>query len=296
MHADDRSHRSVRTLAQGGLGFIEGPVFGADGTLYVTSITQGGIYRIGEDGAVSLFADTNGGGNGATAAADGGLLLAQNGGRRMWDGPVFPPATTGIQRIDPDGTIRWISQDPISPNDLRLGPDGLLYVTDPTRSLALDDGRLWRIHPETGDAELLVSVPWFPNGITFGPDERLYVGDTGQGVVYAAEIGEDGVLGPLEPVITLAHGHPDGIAFDANGDLVICAVELEGEPGTVQTWTLAGEQVDEFGLGRGSFPTNLSFLPDGSDTVIITFADLEEIVVVEHWGVGGLLPHPFRTR
>jgi len=295
---DERTRlpRSVRTIAQGGLGFIEGPVFAADGTLYVTSITQGGVYRVDLDGAVDLFADTGGGCNGATAAYDGSLLLAQNGGRRMWDGPVFPPATTGIQRIGEDGGITWVSQDPITPNDLRLGPDGLLYVTDPTRSLAMNDGRLWRIDPDNGAAELLVSVPWFPNGITFGPDDRLYVGDTGEGVVYAAEVGPDGALGTLEPAVTLVHGHPDGIAFDANGDLVVCAVELDGAPGTVQTWALDGQQVDEFVLGRGSFPTNLSFVPDGSDTVILTFADLEEVVVVENWGVGGLAPHPFRSR
>lgn len=284
---------TARTLCTGGIGFVEGPVFGSDGTLYVTSITQGGVYRVEFDGTTTLFADTNGGCNGATAGVHGELYVAQNGGRRIWEGPVFPPATCGIQRVDPDGTVTWINQDPITPNDLRFGPDGMLYVTDPTRSMAMDDGRIWRIDATTGASELLISVPWFPNGIAFGPDDRLYVGDTRDGVIYAAPV-EAGVLGALEPVIRLDHGHPDGLAFDADGHLVVCAVNLDGGIGTVQTWTLDNEPIGEFSLGRGSLVTNLAFDPGGDRSIIVTIADLEEVVLVEDWGASGFPPYPFR--
>jgi gluconolactonase len=288
--------RTARTITKGDLGFIEGPVFASDGTLYVTSITKGGVYRVDPDsGETTLFADTGGGGNGATADTEGGLLLAQNGGRRMWDGPVFAPVTCGIQRIGADGSISWLNQDPVTPNDLRFGPDGLLYVTDPTRSLAMDDGRLWRIDSRTGASELLISVPWFPNGLAFGPDDRLYVGDTRDGIIYVSTI-DDGRLSPLEPAIRMSKGHPDGLAFDANGHLVACAVDLDGQVGTVQTWTVDGEQVDEFSPGRGSFPTNLAFDPSGAPSLVLTLADLEEVLVIDDWGVGGLAPHPFRDR
>jgi gluconolactonase len=286
--------RTARTIAQGDLGFIEGPVFASDGTLYVTSITKGGIYRVDPDsGETVLFADTDGGGNGATADDRGGMYVAQNGGRRMWDGPVFAPAVCGVQHVAADGAISWISQDPVTPNDLRFGPDGLLYVTDPTRSLAMDDGRLWRVDPSSGASELLTSVPWFPNGLAFGPDDRLYVGDTRDGVIYVSTIA-DGVLSPLEPAIRMKKGHPDGLAFDADGHLVACAVDLDGQVGTVQTWTVEGEQVDEFSPGRGSFPTNLAFDPSGAPRLVLTLADLEEVLVVDDWGVGGLAPYPFR--
>jgi gluconolactonase len=284
---------TARTICKGGIGFIEGPVFSSDGTLYVTSITQGGIYRMEFDGSATLFADTNGGCNGATAGANGELYVAQNGGRRIWEGPVFPPATCGVQRIDADGTVTWISQDPITPNDLRFGPDGMLYVTDPTRRMTMDDARIWRIDPTTGASELLISVPWFANGIAFGPDDRCYVADTGNGVIHAAYI-QAGVLGPLEPVIRLRHGHPDGLAFDSDGNLVMCAVDLDGGIGSVQTWTVDGEPVSEFSLGRGSLPTNLAFDPGGAPSIVLTFADLEEVVLVEDWGTSGFPPYPFR--
>lgn len=285
--------RNYRTVTSGGVGFIEGPVFAGDGTLYITSITKGGIYRIEADGTPTLFADTNGGGNGATVDADGTLFLAQNGARRMWDGPVFPPAACGIQRIGIDGAITWLNQDPITPNDLRFGPDGMLYVTDPTRDPRMNDGRMWRIDSNSGNSELLVSVPWFPNGLAFGPDDRLYIGDTGKGIIYAAAI-EDGVLQPLEPVIQLDHGHPDGLAFDDNGNLIACAVDLNGGIGSIQTYTPTGEKVDEFCIGRGSFPTNIAFHPGQDQTLVVTFADLEEVLFVEEWGSNGLPPYPFR--
>ncbi len=283
--------RTHRILASG-LGFLEGPVIGDDGSLYVTSLSQGGIYRVDDDGSTTLVADTNGGCNGATFGRDGVLFIAQNGGRRLSDGPAFPPANCGVQRLDPDGTVSWLTQDPICPNDLCFGPDGMLYVTDPTRSPAMNDGRVWRIDSTSGESELLMSIPWFVNGLAWGPDDRLYLASTGESTIYVSDL-VGGSLTPPEVKVRMSHGNPDGLAFDANGNLVIGALAYDSGLGSIQTWTLAGRQLDEFSMDRGRLCTNLAFTSD--DALVITYGDLGEVVKVDGWGVAGQPLYPARA-
>jgi len=128
---------------------------------------------------------------------------------------------------DHSGSVRWVTRDPIAPNDLCFGPDGLLYVTDPTRSLDIDDGRIWRIDTETGVSELLMSVPWYPNGIAFGPDGALYIASFRTASIERYQL-QNGKLVGRETVIQMTEGHPDGMAFDERGYLVIGAISTEG--------------------------------------------------------------------
>ena len=149
-----------RVLA-GGLGFLERPVFAQAGEIVVTSMDYGHLYALGDDG-VRILVVIGGGPNGAAEGPDDTLYVAQSGGRNRHRRPVL---TGGIQAVRADGRIDWITQDPYSPNDLCFGPDGYLYVTDPTRPRpSRDDGRLWRVDVETFEAELLVSTRWYPNG------------------------------------------------------------------------------------------------------------------------------------
>ena len=81
-----------------------------------------------------------------------------------------------VKRVKRDGSVSWLTQDPIAPNDLCFGPDGWLYVTDPTRDFdPRTDGRLFRVNIETGECQLICTVDYYPNGIGFGPDDALYV-------------------------------------------------------------------------------------------------------------------------
>jgi hypothetical protein len=70
-----------------------------------------------------------------------------------------------LRRLDPPGGNNLM-------NDLVVGRDGTLYVTD---SLA---GAVWRVDPASREFEPLLAPGslHYPNGITFGPDgSRLYV-------------------------------------------------------------------------------------------------------------------------
>src|ERR1700737_199171 len=97
----------------------EGPVWCDDGTLVVTAVAEGALYRIWpEQRRKQKIADTAGGANGAAPASDGGFIVTQNGGidfaaiplppssgkpSRPFPSPRHIPA--GLQRVTPDGTV-----------------------------------------------------------------------------------------------------------------------------------------------------------------------------------------------
>jgi gluconolactonase len=274
------------------LGATEGPVVRADGTIVVTSLTDRRIYGVSPDGTVRTLAETDTSPNGATEGP-GGVYLAQSGmnytllpNGRVVPGPRPRNATGGVQVLDPaSGRIDWITTDPVSPNDLCFGPDGLLYVTDPTRK-GWEDGRLWRIDVHTGESELLSSVPWYPNGIGFGlDDDVVFVASSGDSRIYRIGVDSCG-MGRPEVAVQLADGRPDGFAFDLEGNIVI-AVPF-GHPG-IQVWSPEGKMVDGFEpvCGRGR---NVALDEMGN----LYICDDTGLYAVEGWGNVGMPLHPFR--
>src|SRR5690349_6950652 len=122
-----------------GVPFGEGPVWCPDGTLVVTSVARGALFRVlPEQSRAELFADTGGGANGAALATDGSVLVTQNGGidfgaMGLFTEPIpFRAATPGLQLATPDGTVTYLADDGLhAPNDLAVAADGTLYFTDP---------------------------------------------------------------------------------------------------------------------------------------------------------------------
>jgi len=279
-------HRVLAT----GVGFAEGPVITRGGKIVVTSIDHGCLYRITPAGA-EVLAVTGGGPNGATEGPDGNLYVAQNGGSRP--AHRWPYVTGGVQAVRPGGRVDWLTQDPVAPNDLCFGPDGLLYVTDPTRRIERDDGRLWRCHIATGETEWLVSLPWYPNGIGFGlDDDGVYVAVTGESRIARFPIIPGGRLGRPETYVQLDHGRPDGFAFDVAGNIVIAAVGTGGASGDIQTYDRSGRLLDVYRPGASVKFTNVAL---GADHVlIITDSDAGAVLAVDDWPTAGLPLHPFR--
>lgn len=279
---------TFRTLASG-MGFTEGPVFRQAGEIIVTSIDRGHLYAIGPDGS-RLFAVTGGGPNGATEGSDGSIYVTQNGGR----GPNWtrPAMTGGVQAVRPDGLIEWITTDPISPNDLCFGPDGLLYVTDPTRRAARDDGRIWRIDVATKQAELLVSVGWYPNGIGFSTeDDAIYVVSSIEMSIVRFPFSASG-LGKPEVAIKMDHGRPDGFAFDVEGNILIGANGDGQRPGDMQIWNREGKLLEVMQPGNQRYYTNVALSTDRR--LILTSSDEGALLEVSDWPYPGLILHPFR--
>jgi gluconolactonase len=271
------------------VGFTEGPVFRQAGDVVVTSIDRGHLYRI-EEGKSAILAVTGGGPNGSTEGPDGSIYVTQNGGR----GPGWskPAMTGGIQAVQPDGHVVWITKDLVTPNDLCFGPDGYLYATDPTRRPQRDDGRLWRINVQTGDAELLVSLNWYPNGIGFGlEDDAVYVASTGDSTIRRFPFSASG-LGKPETYVTMETCHPDGFAFDVEGNLVIAGVGTGEGPGNIQTYDRNGRLLDVQKPGDSHYYTNLAISEDRR--LIVTDSSSGGVLIADGWPHAGLPLHPFR--
>lgn len=271
-----------------GCGFVEGPVVMQDSSLVVGSISHGRLYQI-QGGACRVFAEVGGGPNGVVEAADGSIYVAQMGSRKR--ASPTPPITGGIQHVSRDGGWTWLTQDPISPNDLCFGLDGLLYWTDPTRR-RWDDGRLWRCSTTSSEPQLLISVPWYPNGIAFGlEDDAVYVAVYGEQQITRFTLTADG-LGKPELVIQMSTGHPDGLAFDIDGNLIVAANSTTGGRGQIQTWSIDGRLLDVFEPGDHSLYTNIAL--DSDRNLFITDSEGGSILRVSDWPVAGLPLHPFR--
>lgn len=274
------------------MGFLEGPVALSDGRVAVTSIDRGKVYTMNRDGSdLTELATTEGGANGATEGREGVLFVAQNGGK--------PPAkrgggvlTAGVQEVSLEGAVSWVTQDPVSPNDLCVGPDGILWITDPTRPRSKADGRLWRCDPATREAELLCSVPWYPNGIGFGlEDDAIYVASTDEQRIVRFAIGPTG-LGKPETFIQMTDNGPDGFAFDGEGNIIIGAVGLTGEAGDIQVWSSEGQLLERLQPGSDVFYTNVALLDNGA--MVVTSSGNGEVLMTEPGSFNYLALHPFR--
>ena len=274
----------------------EGPVVRADNEVIFTSVDHGRLYKI-TDAGCSVFAETLGGANGATEWSDGSIFVAQNGGK--WPATRGPGMTGGVQIVDRSGAVRWLTQDPVSPNDLCFGPDGLLYVTDPTRGPARNDGRLWRCSPDSSEAELLCSLSWYPNGIGFGlEDDALYVvnstvpkGSTNGTIVRFAL--DNGRLGAPEPYIEMKGFRSDGFFFDADGNFVTVATSTTGGAAEVHTYDRNGKLIDVLQPNGAKHYTNVAL--GTNRRLIITDAAGQSVLAADDWPSKFLALHPFRA-
>lgn len=197
----------------------EGVMVARDGTVWCAH-GGGGCTRIDRDGSCETLFGLGGQPNGICIDVDGSLVVANIGGGC-------------VQRLYPDGRVEMLAdsfdgRNFTTPNFPLIDSRGRLWVTNSTRrndyKTALrkpqPDGSLCLV--VDGAATEAAGDLNFANGVALDSENRfVYVAETFGRRVVRYEINGDHRLGAAEqygPALGES-GHPDGIAFDAAGNL-----------------------------------------------------------------------------
>lgn len=276
----------------GGVPFGEGPVWCPDGTLVVTSVAAGALFRVppgrAGTGDAERFAETGGGANGAALCADGSILVTQNGGfdvgtTGMIDGapPVTSsPATPGLQLATPAGAVTYLLDDGFhAPNDLCIAPDGTVYFTDPGHYPPPEPeyGRVFAFERD-GTVRLVADRFLYCNGIALDRDGSLIVVE-GRGLQRLLPAG-----GREWVIEKLGRGGGDGFCLDADGRFYVASTIEHG----VRVVDPDGTVVDFLEIDGDGLTTNCCFGGDDLRTLYATDAIPGTVVAWECMPTAGL--------
>ncbi|ARP85282.1 SMP-30/gluconolactonase/LRE family protein [Bordetella genomosp. 9] len=240
--------------------FLEGPVFDAQGNLYVTDIPWGRVFRIDPAGNWMLVAEYDGEPNGMKFLDNDRLLITDYKNGLMLLDVASGVVTPYLERRNSE-RFRGV-------NDLVFDRQGNLYFTDQGQSGLHDPtGRLYRLRPN-GQLDLLLANIPSPNGVALAPDERvLYLAVTRGNCVWRVPLMADGSVSKVSQFFTsYGPSGPDGLAVDCEGNLLVC------NPGLGYVWLLnaRAEPVAVFRSTRGMSTTNLAFGGPDRRTVFCT--------------------------
>jgi len=284
----------VRILATG-LGFPEGPVAMADGSVILTELRKGRCAHVTADGKVSVFSDNGGGPNGLAVGPDGALYCTNNGGPH----PDYKGGS--IQRLDPttgEAKLLYAECDGhrlSGPNDLVFDTTGGFYFTDLGKRHARhrDHGGIYYARPDGSKIVCLIYPFLSPNGCGLSPDGKiLYVADTASARLYAFDIEAPGVLAKTKAdfahsgrVVGGAPAGPayfDSLAVLANGNICVATITTS----KITELSPQGEIVREVNM-PDVFPTNICFGGPDLRTAYITLSDKGQLGVMR-WPTPGL--------
>jgi len=199
------------------LQFIEGPVWvKADGGYLVFSdIPANELKRWDAAKGVTTFRKASNNANGNTLNAEGRLLSAEHGGRR-------------VSRTEKTGEVislveTFEGKKLSSPNDVVVKSDGSIWFTDPDYGLAgrpkeTEGNYVYRFDPKTKTLTAVIKDFDKPNGLAFSPDEKkLYVADSGKPRHIRVFDVANGSATNGRVFATIDKGGPDGIRCDSAG-------------------------------------------------------------------------------
>ncbi|MGB9071585.1 MAG: SMP-30/gluconolactonase/LRE family protein [Terriglobales bacterium] len=199
-----------RTFAQG-LDHPEGLAFDRDGTLWAGG-ELGQIYRIDRRGRLQEVTTVGGFNLGLTFSKVQELYVCN----------FKLPALIRMNRKGRilDSWERVGTRKLINPNFSVFDSEGNLYFSD-SGNFERENAWVHRLRPN-GRAEMFAGPFAFANGLALSADERfLYVVQSTKDNVLEIEIRGDGTAGRPRVYASGLHRVPDGMAFDALGNLLV---------------------------------------------------------------------------
>ena len=263
----------------------EGPVLLFDGSWLVCEMAKdrGCISQLSSDGKSKRVV--------AQTGRPNGLAIDRRG--VIWAAESLRPS---LLRVTLDGQVEvaltGCGDEPLLfPNDLAIGPDGALYMTDsgilhgdwaPGGTLRSDydripvDGRVYRIDTQTLEVTKIDTGILFANGIAFDANANLYANETVTGAVFRYRSQPGGTFGPRElfgnvvdPAAGPGYKGPDGMKFGLDGNLYVTVFGQQD----VTVLGRDGEVVSRIRT-MGRRPTNVAFGPRGSRRLFVTEVEL----------------------
>lgn len=244
-------------LVGSGYGFTEGPAANAKGEVFFNDIPACRTWKIGLDGALSVFAEGTKKANGLAFGPDGRL---------------YGVSAESKQVVARDGAGQSsVVAEGIAGNDLAVRADGCLYVTAPGAGNP-DSNAVWLVRAN-GEKLVVDTGLKFPNGVALSPDQSLlYVCDSRSHWAYSYQIQPDGTLAHKQRYYFL---HQPASADESGADGMRC-----DRDGRLYVATKMGVQVcDQAGRVNVILPTpngrcaNLCFGGPAFDTLFVTCGD-----------------------
>jgi gluconolactonase len=183
--------------------FLEGPLWvkALNGLLF-TDIPENKIYFWNKQKGLSVWLEPSGFANGLLLDANGDLLLMQGnhhstGETKRQIGKIVNPKSN---KLITGFVTNYEGKKFNSPNDIALGPTGILYFTDPVYGLTNGDADKEKelsfngvYKFENNKIKVLIDTLKSPNGIGLSPDGKLlYVSDSETGRLLCYELDDAG--------------------------------------------------------------------------------------------------------
>jgi lactonase len=245
--------------------FLEGPAFDREGNLFVTSVSDGRIFKITSEGKISTIFNKKGVlADGIAIHKDGRLFVA------CISGELMTMDTNGgnITNVEPK-----YQGKPKSLNDLVFDAKGNLYVTDFTGTFANPIGGVYRFAADGKTVQPVIENLASANGIAFSPEGNvLWVTETGRNALIRLQLAPDGIAVRSAGIPYRFTGTPgcDSMKVDAKGNVYVGLVRqgraliLNSQGIPVANVLVPGR--DE---GKNLGTANLAFKP-GTNEVFIT--------------------------
>ncbi len=209
-------------------------VLGRDGSLYVASDYDGRVWRVGSDGSLAEYFNTN------RIAAPSSVNIGSWGDPFTIDsaGNIYALASPGaatIVRIGRDARVTPIAGRAIFGalhfSTMAWGPDGALYLTD--------ESRVWRIVGDSASAIVPRGIQLLQAaGITIDGAGNIYVADYAERRVI--RLAPDGAVNTPDAVARLRLRHPTGVTLSVNGDVYVLDNPVRG----VAVWRVRGDRTE----------------------------------------------------